>query len=78
MRASVLRDMTIEELKQKTQELKDERFNLLMRRTLKPLDNPLRLRELRRDLARIVTILSEDERGVRSLSQTRVDILKQS
>jgi hypothetical protein len=35
------------------------------------LDNPLRLRNLRRDLARITTILREDELEIRSLAQAK-------
>ena len=77
MKISILRDMTRDELKQKTTDMIDEQFNLQMRRTFKPLDNPLRLREIRRDLARIETILKEDSKGIRQIVETGVDILKQ-
>lgn len=77
MKTTTLRDMTREELQQQMRDLQEERFNLQMRRTLKPLDNPVRLRQIRRDLARIETILNEDARGIRALAESKVDILKQ-
>lgn len=77
MKISTLRDMTRDELKQRKIDLVDEQFNLQMRRTFKPLDNPLRLRELRRDLARIETIVKEDSKGIRQIVESGVDILKQ-
>jgi large subunit ribosomal protein L29 len=77
MKIAVLRDMTRDELMQKKADLNDEQFNLQMRRTLKPLDNPLRLREIRRDMARIETILNEDVKGLRKIAESGVDILKQ-
>jgi len=76
MKISSLRDMTREELIAQRNDLKEEQFNLLMRRTLKPLDNPLRLREIRRDLARIATLIAEDEKGIRRITETKVDILQ--
>lgn len=77
MKIATLRDLTRDELMQKKVDLVDEQFNLQMRRTLKPLDNPLRLRDIRRDVARIETILNEDSRGIRTITDTKVDILKQ-
>lgn len=76
MKIAALRDLTRDELTQKKADLLDEQFNLQMRRTLKPLDNPLRLREIRRDMARIETILNEDTKGIRRIAEASVDILK--
>jgi len=76
MRVSSLRDMTRDELVARRNDLQEEQFNLLMRRTLKPLDNPLRLREIRRDMARIATLIAEDEKGIRRITETKVDILQ--
>ena len=70
-----LRDMTRQELLQRQRELDDELFNLKMRRSLKALDNPLRLRTNRRDYARIETVLNEDLKGIRKLAKTRVSVL---
>lgn len=75
MKIATFRDMTRAELLQKKRDIVEERFNLEMRRTLKPLDNPLLLRTLRRDLARIATLLHEDDTGIRKISEGAVDVL---
>jgi large subunit ribosomal protein L29 len=75
MKMVALRDMTKEELLQKKHELTEELFNLRMRMTLKELDNPLKLRTIRRDIARIETILSEDEHSIRKIVEAPVSIL---
>jgi large subunit ribosomal protein L29 len=75
MKIDTLRDMTKEELLQKREELKDEVFNLNMRKAMKELDNPLKLRTLRRDIAKIETILSEDRLGIRQIVDSPVSIL---
>lgn len=53
---------------QKKHELEEELFNLRLKKMTKQLENPLRLRNLKRDIARINTILNEDEKGVRRLA----------
>ena len=73
-----LREMTKDELYQKKDDLLDEQFNLRMRSSLKALDNPLRLRQIRRELARIETVLTEDLRGVRKLADTKTSVLETS
>ncbi len=75
MKMVSLRDMTRDELIQKKREMAEELFNLSMRKTLKELDNPLKLRTLRRDIARIETILSEDRLGKRKIVKAPVSIL---
>ena len=75
MKIHSLRDMSQEELKQKRHELMEELFNLNMRRSLKELDNPLRLRTIHRDIARIETIFAEDKLGVRKIVDSPVSIL---
>lgn len=62
-----LRDLTKDELLQKRAELQQEMFNLRLRKGIRELDNPLKLRTLRRDLARIATILSEDRTEIRKI-----------
>jgi large subunit ribosomal protein L29 len=69
--------MTREELMQKRTELLEEQFNLRMRKSLKSLDNPLRLRQIRREIAKLMTILNEDKFGIRKLADTRISILSQ-
>jgi len=70
--------MTREELVQKRTELLEEQFNLRMRKSLKSLDNPLRMRQIHREIAKIMTILNEDRIGIRKLADTRISILSQS
>ncbi len=67
MKTERLRELTREELLQKRRDIDQELFNLRLRRSLQPADNPLLLRTLRREFARIVTILHEDETGIRPL-----------
>ena len=78
MRVEELRELTREELEQKCRELGEEQFNLAMRKSFKELDNPVRLRHLRRDIARIKTILREDEQGARPLAKSKTSILDQA
>ena len=73
-----LREMTRDEIVQKQNELLDEQFNLRMRMSLKALDNPLRIRHLRRELAKIKTVLVEDEKGIRKLAESSTSILADS
>ena len=78
MKVRTLREMTREELLQQQNDLLDEQFNLKMRRSLKNLDNPLRLRTVKRDIAKIKTVLKEDETGIRKLAESRTSILDDS
>lgn len=75
MKVTALRELTREELLQRKRDLEDELFNLNMRKSLKSLDNPLRLRHIRRDIARLNTLLREDEKQIRSLAQSRTSVL---
>ena len=68
MKIFQLRDYTKEELMQKKHELEEELFNLRLKKMTKQLENPLILRNLKRDIARINTILNEDEKGIRKLA----------
>ena len=78
MKIASLRDYTRDELGHRERDLKEEMFNLQMRRTMKPLDNPLRLRSIRRELARIATIVTEDKRGIRTITDSKVSVLSES
>lgn len=67
MKIERLRELTRTELEQKRRDVEQELFNLHVRRSLQPPDNPVRMRMLRRELARVLTILREDEIDVRKL-----------
>jgi large subunit ribosomal protein L29 len=59
MRAKQVRELSRDELRQKEREVAEEVFRLRMRKSTGQLDNPMRLRLLRKDLARIKTIQHE-------------------
>ena len=59
--ANELRSMTDAELNQRLQEAYQELFNLRFRKATKQLDNTARIRVVRRDIARIKTIMRERE-----------------
>jgi large subunit ribosomal protein L29 len=63
MKPEKYRELTREELERMARDLGEELFNLRFRVSTQKLDNPLRLRHVKRDLARILTILREDEIG---------------
>jgi large subunit ribosomal protein L29 len=58
-----LREMTVEDLQQQLVVLTEERFRLRFRRATEALSNPLELRRIRREIARIKTILAERTRA---------------
>ncbi len=68
MKSREIRDMTKDEILSKKAELEKEIFNLKIRQRYKQVDNPLRIRILRRELARITTILHEDDKKIRPLT----------
>lgn len=66
MKTHELRSMSPEELEEHARELKQELFNLRFRRATQPLDNPLRIRTTRKDLARTLTLIRELDLGLGS------------
>ena len=61
MKASEIREMSVNELNEKLRDLKAELFNLRFQHTINQLDNPMRLKEVKKDIARIKTMLRENE-----------------
>ena len=59
VKASSIREMSIEEIELRLGELREEMFNLRFRNAMKQLDNPLKIREGRREMARLLTVLRE-------------------
>ncbi len=59
MKAAELRDMSVDSLKDKLNELEENYFNLRFQAELGQLENPLQLRNVRRDIARTKTIINE-------------------
>ena len=61
MKASEIRKMTSEELDAKLLELKDELFKLRFQQTINQLDNPMRIKTVKKDIARIKTVQCDIE-----------------
>ena len=61
MRANELRELSNEELQDRLVELKGELFNLRFQSATGQLDNPMRIKAVRKDIARVHTILRERE-----------------
>ncbi|MDQ2667769.1 MAG: 50S ribosomal protein L29 [Gemmatimonadota bacterium] len=59
LRSSDIREMSAADVTAKILELEEERFRLNFRSATEPLDDPLRLRWIRKDIARLKTILRE-------------------
>lgn len=59
MKSSELKNMSVKELEQKLDDLKSELFNLRFQHTVNQLDNPIRLKAVRKDIARVMTMLGE-------------------
>ena len=58
MKASELRNLSAEELTAKLKELKAELFNLRFQHAINQLDNPTRIKAVKKDIARVLTTLS--------------------
>ena len=59
MKAKEIRELSVEELEVKLTELKKDLFNLRLQNATNQLDNPTRISEVKRDIARVNTILRE-------------------
>jgi large subunit ribosomal protein L29 len=59
MKAQELRELSIDELRQKEKDLKEEFFNLRFQRGTGQLENLMRLTHVKRDIARVKTVLRE-------------------
>jgi large subunit ribosomal protein L29 len=59
MQAKELREMSVDELTQKRTEIREEIGHLKLKRATSRLENPMKLRQTKRDLARVETLLRE-------------------
>ncbi|KYD20713.1 MAG: 50S ribosomal protein L29 [Caldibacillus debilis] len=64
MKAKEIRDLTTAEIEQKIKELKEELFNLRFQLATGQLENTARIREVRKTIARMKTIIREREIGI--------------
>lgn len=61
MKATELRALSAQDLNKKLADLKTELFNLRFQHAVNQLDNPMRLAEVKKDIARVKTVLKEKE-----------------
>lgn len=61
MKVKELKEMTVEELGQQMEDIKKEQFNLQLQQVSGQLENPARIKELRRTVARIRTIQNQQK-----------------
>jgi large subunit ribosomal protein L29 len=59
MKASEIRDMTPDEMHSKVSDLKEELFNLRFQHEIGQLENPQRMKQTKKDIARIETVINE-------------------
>jgi large subunit ribosomal protein L29 len=59
MKPAELRDMDVEALRAKTQEIDDQLFRMRIQKSMGQLEAPGKMRSIRRDRARILTVLKE-------------------
>ncbi len=69
MKKAEIKQMSTSELETRLREMEEELWRLEFRSGTQKLDNPLRLRILKKDIARIKTILHEVELGIREAVQ---------
>ena len=65
MKIREIRDMASHELNSKLKELKEELFNLRFQNATNQLENPMRIAVVRKDIAKVMTVLKEQELGLR-------------
>lgn len=61
MKASEIRELTADELNTKLSDLKAELFNLRFQLAINQLDNPMRIKAVKKDIARVKTVIRENE-----------------
>ena len=59
MKTSEIRGLTVDELSQKEQDLRQELFNLRFQQATGEIQNPMRIRAVRKDIARVLSIKTE-------------------
>lgn len=65
MKVNEIRDLSADEQAEKLKSLKEELFNLRFQHATGQLENPMRIRDVKKSIARVKTILREQELGIR-------------
>ena len=64
MKAKEIKNLTVEELAKKLDELKKDLFMLRMQHATNQLDNPMQIANVKKDIARVKTIIREKETNI--------------
>ena len=64
MKIHEIRDLSAQEINDKIQDLKEELFNLRFQNAMNQLDNPMRIVAVKKDIAKLKTVLKEQELGL--------------
>ncbi len=59
MKAAEFRETTIDELRKKEQDMRKELFNLRFQQATGEIENPMRIRAIKKDIAKILTVITE-------------------
>jgi len=77
MKATELRELDVKELNDKLSDLKEELFNLRFQHAINQLENPNKLKDVKRDIARVKTVIRElklvEEYGYTELDESKVE-----
>ena len=64
MKINEIRDLSAQEINDKIQDLKEELFNLRFQNAMNQLENPMRIVAVKKDIAKLKTVLKEQELGL--------------
>ena len=64
MKINEIRDLSSQEIVDKIKDLKEELFNLRFQNAMNQLDNPMRIAAVKKDIAKLKTVLKEQELGL--------------
>ena len=59
MKVTEIKNLSVQELEKKLQELKEELFNLRFQHAINQLENPHKIADVKKDIARVMTVLQE-------------------
>lgn len=59
MKSSELRELTLDELAKKEADMRKELFNLRFQKATGEIENPMRIRSLKKDIARVLTVITD-------------------
>ena len=64
MKINEIRDLSVQEITDKIKDLKEELFNLRFQNAMNQLENPMRIVAVKKDIAKLKTVLKEQELGL--------------